>query len=199
MADDDSAVMHGRFDEEDVFQKFAGNGSVQHRSAAHHIVQQDLPLKYDQGAGAGLGHLGAGKNGLPDHLIHHIAGLRMGKECDEAAAAHLFQQAADLRLKQDNERQDTQIHHSAHQIVNAVEFEYIRQHQSRQEHEQALEQTGCLGAPNPGQHLIEHQSHDRNIQIVRDLNRQQIPADIRGQFSESHIHFSSSSLSGHEY
>ncbi|CAN3959791.1 hypothetical protein HEAFMP_HEAFMP_04105, partial [Dysosmobacter welbionis] len=64
--DDDGAVMHGSLYKEDVFQQFAGDRRVQHRAAADHVVQQVFPLEHDQGAGAGLGHLGAGQHRLVD-------------------------------------------------------------------------------------------------------------------------------------
>ena len=123
----------------------------------------------------------------------------MGEEGDEAAAAHLLQQTADLRLEQDNEGQHAQINHAAEQIVDTVEPEHRGQHQRCQKYEQALEQAGRLGALHPGQYFIKHQRHNSDVQIICDLNRQQIPADISKQHGEIHIHFTSSSLSGHEY
>ena len=95
--DDDGAVMHGSLYKEDVFQQFAGDRRVQHRAAADHVVQQVFPLEHDQGAGAGLGHLGAGQHRLVDGLFHGGAGLRPGEEGDEAAAAHLLQDASGSR------------------------------------------------------------------------------------------------------
>ena len=41
---DDGAVMHGGLDEENVFQQLGGHCRVQHRAAADHIVQQNLPI-----------------------------------------------------------------------------------------------------------------------------------------------------------
>ena len=111
--DDDGAIVHGSLDEEDVFQKLTGNGGVQHCAAADHVIQQNLPLEHDQCAGAALGHLRAGQHRLADGLLHDIPGLRMGEEGDEPPAAHLLQNPADLRLKQDDQRQHAQVHHTA--------------------------------------------------------------------------------------
>ena len=107
VADDDGAVVHGCFDKEDIFQKLAGDRSIQHGAAADHIVQQNLPFKDDQGTGAGLGHLRASQYSLANGSVHGVASLGMGEKGNETAAAHLLQDPADLRLEQDDESHST--------------------------------------------------------------------------------------------
>ena len=59
---------------------------------------------------------------------------------------------------------------------------------------------GGPGALNQRQSLVKHKHHNRYIQNVRDLQHHQIPADDPGQCGErDKFHWTSSSLSGHEY
>ena len=112
----------------------------------------------------------------------------MGEESDEALAAHLLQDPADLRLEQDDECQHTHIHHAAQNIIDAVELENIRKQQRAQKDEQALQKAGCLGALHQHQDLVQNKDHDADIQKVCQLDHQQISAEDQRQFRKFHFH-----------
>ena len=112
----------------------------------------------------------------------------MGEEGHEAAAAHLLQDPADLRLEQDDEGQNAPLHHTAHDVIHAVELQHGRQHQRRQKYQQSLQQTGGLGALHQHEHLVQDKDHDGDIQKVCRLDQQQVTADHRRQFREFHVH-----------
>ena len=166
MAHDHRAVMHGGLDEENVFQQLGGHCRVQHRAAADHIVQQNLPLKDDEGAGAALGHFCACQHRLSDGLFHRAGGFLMDEEGHQTAAAHLLQYPADLRLKQNDEGQQAQIDHAGHDVIDPVQMQGRGQHQRRQKDQQSLYQTGRLGALYQCENFIEDKCHDGNIQYI---------------------------------
>ena len=196
LADDHSAVVHGRLDEKDVFKKLVGNVRVQNGAAAHHVVQQDLPLEHDQRAGAGLGHLRAGQDRLADHALQRALRLRPGKKQGQTAAAHLLEHAPDLRLKQDDERQNAPFHHPAHDVANAGEVEDRREPQHRQKDQNAFEQVRHPRGLDKIQQLVQNDGHEQDIQNIRDFDRHQIPDDLAHQDRELCAHSSISFLPG---
>ena len=112
----------------------------------------------------------------------------MGEERDEPLAAHLLQDPADLRLEQDDQRQNAPLHHAAHDVIDAVELENIRKQQRAQKDEQALQKAGGLGALHQHQNLVQNKDHDADIQKVCQLDHQQIPANDQRQLRKFHFH-----------
>ena len=194
VAHDHRAVMHGRLDEENILQKLAGNGGIQHGAAANHIVQQDLPLKDDQRTGAGLGHLRTGQHRLADGPLHGSGGFLVNEESCKAAAAHLLQNPADLRLEQDDQGQQPQIHHAAHDIIDPVEVQCGRKHQCRQKDQQPLYQTGRLRTLHQCKDLVEDKGHNGNVQNICNPNSQKISNHPAADLCKRHSHCSSSPL-----
>ena len=118
----------------------------------------------------------------------------MDEEGRQAAAAHLLQNPPDLRLEQDDQGQQAQVHHAAHDVIDPVEVQGGGKHQRRQKDQQTLHQAGRLGALHQGKDLIKDKGHDGNVQNIRDLNGQQIPDHPAADLRKRYFHSSSSPL-----
>ena len=170
VADDDRAVVHGRFYEEDVFQQLGGHGGIQHCAAANHVVQADVTLEHDENAGLALGHLAARDDRLVDGrlqrrlLLHRAEGF----EYLDVAAAHLLQYLPYLRLEQDDDGDDAHLHQVAHDVGHGVQLQHIGDAQRQQEHDHALEDILRTGAFHQPQQTVYQKGDDRDVQNVRE-------------------------------
>ena len=140
-----------------------------------------MALKDDQRAGAVFAHVAAGGDGLADGLLDGLpVHLGLGEPLEEGqlAAAHLLQHPADLRLEEDNQRQNAPLYHVGQGEVQS--WQTVRgQPQRRDHHQHALEQTGGIGFPHQQQqpvnqigdhqdvhHIQQPQGKDEVIELV---------------------------------
>ena len=159
--------------EEDVLQKLADDLAVQLRSGADNIVQIDVPFEYHQHAGLGAAHFAAGNDCLVDGLFQ-LCDLVFRTEYPHQAdilAAQLLQNLADLRLEQDDQRQDAHLRHASQHIVDGAKIQGAGRQQRQQEDADALQDIFRTGALHQRQQLIDQEEYDGHVQKVRDLEK----------------------------
>ena len=123
VADDDRTVMEGRLVPEQVFQQLAAHRAVQRGAGLDGIVEKVLPLKDHQRAGLALGQSGIGLHSLLDGVFDLIRCFRVGEHVAKAAAAHLLQKFANLRLEQDDKCQNTPFHHFPKEKIDGTQLQ----------------------------------------------------------------------------
>ena len=141
LPDNGRAVVHGGLDKENIFEKLRGHLCIQLGAAAQYLVQLDVPLKNNEGAGAGATHIATGLYRLRDGILQDFSvQLGFGKYIQhiEAAAANLLQNPPDLRLEQDEQGQNTDIHNMAQKIVESPQ-PAIGQPQCQQNHQNTFQ------------------------------------------------------------
>ena len=165
--------MHRRLDEKDIFQQFADHGAVQFGAGTHDIVQIDVALKYHQYAGFGAAQLAAGHHRLVDGLFQ-LRDLFLRAEHPHQAdvlAAQPLQDLTDLRLEQNDQRQNAPFHHMAENIADRPQFQRRGQPQRQKENAYALENILRTGALNQGEQFIHQKDDDGYIYQVCDFQQ----------------------------
>lgn len=115
--------VHGRLNEENIFEKLAAHARVDDRARAGDVVQRHFTLEDDENARARFGHFRAGEHRLRDGVFNgrDLLRAREGVERAPAARAELIDEAADLGLEEHDERQRTERENMAQKEVNSVE------------------------------------------------------------------------------
>ena len=163
--------MHGSLDEEDVLQQLAHHLTVQLRSGADDIVQIDVPLEHHQHTGSGAAHFAAGHHRLVDGLFH-LGDLLLRAEHPhqpQVLATQPLQYLADLRLEQNDQRQNAPVHHVAENIFDSPQIQCRRQAQRQQEDRHTLQNIFRSRTLDQRQQLIYQENNDGDIHEVRDL------------------------------
>ena len=173
MPDNDRAVMHRGLDKKDIFQQFTDHGAVQLRAGAHDIIQIDVALKYHQHAGLGTAQFAAGHHRLVDSLFHFRNLLFRTEHPHQAdiLAAQPLQDLPDLRLEQDDQRQNTPFHHMAEDIADRPQFQRRGQPQRQKENANALENILRPGTLYKRKQLIYQKDDDGYIHQVCDFQQ----------------------------
>ena len=122
--------------------------------------------------------------------------MGLGEELQhvQAAAAHLLQDPPDLRLKEDEQGQDPDIHDVAQEVVEGPQ-PAVGQPQRQQHHQHALEKAGGVGAPHQLQQAVDQEGDHQNIQHIPQAEREdkidghlrRVSQDVHGFPSEFRI------------
>ena len=156
--------------EKHVLQQLRRHVRVHDRPGSHDAGEVHASLEDDQRAGFGRRHIGAGLHGLGN------GGLQLGRRyrpCRRKAAAHTLEQAAQLRLEQHDQRQQSDLDGVRQQKIDHPQIEDIAQQKGDQNDQDALGDIIGIGSADKPDRLIDDVSDDQNVQYIGDTHRRQ--------------------------
>lgn len=161
-----------------VFQQLAGHVRIDFCAAAQNIVQLVLPFKHQQYTSAALRHFGTGchrfLNGLLDGRQRFLPDKHLLEPC---AAADLFQSPPQLRLKQDDQRQNTPLDRMAQQEIDAPQVKNCGKPHNDQKHQHTLKNSHRRRRTHTDQDIIHNKSDDRHVDYIGHFDHHEIICD----------------------
>ena len=89
-------------------------------------------------------------------------------ELAQLGLRHVLQHPAQLRLKDDDQGQDTGGHHILHDELDCFHIQIVGYKIQQRQCDQAFSQLHCSGFADELDHLIDQHRNDRNIQDIPD-------------------------------
>ena len=150
---DDGAVVQRSAGTEDGRQQIVGEAGIERDAAFDVGAQSDLALDDDERAGLVLGK----KIGGEDDVVVGIA-IGGGAVEESQAAAEVGENVANLRLEDDDQREDEVGKHVAHHPVQRGEFADAGEIEDDAHHDQAGQHGRGAGAADHDEDLVDEQS-----------------------------------------
>ena len=156
---------------ENVLEQLRCHVRVDRGAAAHLLIERHTALKNDERAGLGRRQLRTGSDGLRNDVVHAQRFQRLGAEARECLAAHALEQAAQLRLKDDDKRDQAELDRLLQDAVEHRQLQHTRQPQCDQDQQDALCQTIRIRLADEHDDIVNQISDDQDIHDVRKPDR----------------------------
>ena len=140
-ADDHRAVMQRTVLKEDILDKLGRGRGIDRRAGRDDLSQTLAALEHDERAGLGARHIRAGGNRRGNHAFDLVRVACRNDEAAEVALADLLKQAAQLGLKDYNDRKHADAERLLKQPRDHGQMKHARQQHDADQHDNALDQT----------------------------------------------------------
>ena len=165
--DDHRAVMEGGIFEENVPDQLIGNLAVDLGAGFEVFLQPLLPGEGDQRAHLLPAHGLAGAHGLGNDRVHLLLhGLADAENTGQLHAAQVIQHPPQLRLEQNDQRQQSDGQELLHDEGHRIQMPQIGQPRNDQNHHHGLGNSGGAGCLDQRQDFIYQKRDYGDIQIV---------------------------------
>ena len=169
--------MEGRVGIKDVFQQFTGHRGLEGSARGDDVGQIGLPLEHHQGAHPVFRHLSIGLHRLLNGLLH-IAdwGFIPEKAGDsgDVVAANALQKPANLRLENDHQGQQPQLHRLIQNETDGIKVKLVGNPHRNDNQQQRLGHLGRVGPLENPDAFIEQEGQDGDVDQIRDCHQPQI-------------------------
>ena len=169
--DHDRAVMQRRLGIENILEQLRRHVRIDDGAAAHLLIERHAALKNDERTGLGRRQLRAGGNGLRNDIVHAQRLERLCAKARERLAAHALEQAAQLRLKDDDERDQAKLDRLLQDTVEHRQLQHTRQPQRDQDQQNALCKAIGIRLADEHDDIVNQISDDQDIHDVRKPDR----------------------------
>ena len=163
--------MQRRFGIKNVFQQFRCRFRVKNRTGTDLVVQAVIAFKNNQRAGSRCGHIHAGKHRLRNGGIG-IESVRCAKKTGEdRSSTELFQKPADFRLKQHDQRQKSDLHSVAENVVYRVKLHLAGKPECKEYIYDTLKQLVRLCTADQRDQKIKERCDKKDIDDIHHADR----------------------------
>lgn len=166
-ADDDRPVVKRRIRREHVDEQLRADARLHLDAGFDQLVQSGMPLEDDQRADAPLGHVLDGLDQLHDALVHLVA-VERRRTGEQLAPAELLQRAPQLRLEDDDDRDDAEGEHLVHEPLERIQIEPGADRPGEHQQQDALDQLHGARSAYEQDHFIDNVTDDPDIDDVPD-------------------------------
>ena len=162
--------MQGRFHEENIADQLLRHLPIDGGAGLEVIIQPGLPGEDDQRAHPLPAHNLAGHHRLGDHGLQILGGLGVAEQSPEFHAAQPVQHPPQLRLEQDDQRQQSNRHKLVQNKAQGVKPQGCRQTCDNHHCYHRPGNAHGSGGADQGQQLVDQERNHGNIQIIRPLH-----------------------------
>ena len=166
LPDDHGAIVEGSLGEENIPDQLLGDLAVDGGPGLHIVFQRCLPGEDDQCAYLFPAHAVTGGHGLADDHIHLRHRLDPAKQGSQAHTAQMVQHPPQLRLEQNDQRQQSDGQELLHDEGHRIQMPQIGQPRNDQNHHHGLGNSGGAGCLDQRQDFIYQKRDYGDIQIV---------------------------------
>ena len=171
--------MQRRFGIENILEQLRRHIGIDGRAAAHLLIERHAALKDDECAGLGGRQLRAGGDGLRDDVIHAKRLKRLRPEARERFTAHALKQAAQLRLEDDDERDESEFDRLLQEAVEHRQLQHTREPKRNQDQQNTARKTERIRLADEHDDIVDQISDDQNIHDVRKPHRRHQHRQLR--------------------
>ena len=157
--------MQRRLGIENILEQLRRHVRIDDGAAAHLLIERHAALKNDERAGLGRRQLRAGGNGLRNDIVHAQRLKRLCAKARERLAAHALEQAAQLRLKDDDERDQAELDRLLQDAVEHRQLQHTRQPQRDQNQQNALCKAIGIRLADEHDDIVNQISDDQDIHV----------------------------------
>ena len=166
LPDDHGAVVKRRLGEENIADQLLGNLPVDGRAGFHIVIQSGFSGKNDQRPHLFPAHTLAGSNGLGNHIVHFRHGTHGPEEPPQPDGTQVVQHPPQLRLEEDDQRQQSDGQELIQNKAHGVQVQHIRQSGNGHNHHHSLGNPHGAGGTDQGQDPVNQICHQHNVQII---------------------------------
>jgi len=163
-ADDDGAVVERRIGREQRLDERRVHACVEARAGLHEVSQPLVPLDHDETAVAVRGQALGRAHDLAQHAVLADAQER----AEERRTPELRERVPQLRLEQDDERDEPDGAQVGGDVVHRDEAEEARRRGHDHEHEEADEHLRRARALDAHEQAVEQHRHEQDVEDVEE-------------------------------
>src|SRR5581483_4673776 len=171
VTDDGGAVVQRRVGEEQGDQDLGGHLAVDAHTGDGDVLQSGLALEDDERPGAPFLEAAGGADHLVDDARDLDAAVVADQRAHPAQAPHLVEGAAQLRLEEDDQRQQDRLRAVGEEPVEHAQVELRGDEAEEEEHADAEQQLHRLRPADQLEQLVEQEGHHQHVHGVA-------PADL---------------------